>query len=396
MDDRDLVKPGAVLRRFADNGGNFLENVRERVTAPEQRKRLRRWGIQEAAEMIGRSTQSIRQLEASEPEWLASLGGVPRDIAKNRRLYSLAHINRYRDHFGTRNRRPPGAKPVRCAVTNFKGGAAKTTTAVHLAQKCALEGYRVLAIDLDPQATFTLLFGFIPDLDFSHEQTISDVLVTNPESLGDVIRPTYFTGVDLVPANLALQDCELLLANPEANQHRQTGVTAVDRLELAIRSVEDSYDIIIIDCGPNLGILTLNAVRAASGLLIPMPPGMADFGSAIMFFQTMAELLENPRFDKPLDFLKILITRHTGTNEAKDTEAMIRLAFAPYVLEEAMVTSVEIERAANDFGSIYDIEVPRGSGDAYRRAVKAMDQANTGVVEVFRKVWAEQAIRQAA
>lgn len=393
MNDNLLLRPGTVFRSCADNGGDFLERIRAEVTSPEQRKRLRRWGIQDAAEMVGRSAQSIRQLEGSLPEWLE--GGIPRDPGSNRRLYTLAHINRYRDHFGTRNRRPPGSTAIRCAVTNFKGGAAKTTTAVHLAQKCALEGYRVLAIDLDPQATFTLLFGLIPDLDIASEQTISDVLVSNPEALGSVIKPTYFTGVDLVPANLALQDCELLLGNPEANQSRQTGLAVVERLDMAIRSVEDSYDVVVVDCGPNLGILTLNAVRAATGLLIPMPPGMADFGSAVMFFQTMAELLENPRFSKPLDFLKILITRHTGSNDAKQTEAMIRLAFAPYVLDEVMVQSVEIERAANDFGSVYDIEVPRGSEEAYRRAAKAMDQANDGVLEVFRQVWAEQALRRA-
>ena len=254
----------------------------------------------------------------------------------------------------------------------------------------------MLAIDLDPQASFTLLFGLIPDLDVAPEQTISDVLVSNPTMLSQVIQPTYFTGVDLVPANLALQDCELLLGNPEVNSARSSGLTAIQRLDEAIRSVEDAYDVIVIDCGPNLGILTLNAVHAASGLLIPMPPAMADFGSAVMFFQTMATLLANPRFAKPLDFLNILITRHTGSVEAKDTEAMIRLAFKPFVLEQVMVQTVEIERAGNDFGTVYDIEQPRGSGEAYARALKSLDEANGGVLQVFRRVWAEQTIRAAA
>lgn len=337
--------------------------------------------------MIGRSAQSIRQLEATNPDWLVAMGGVPRD--GNRRVYTLSHINRYRDHFGTRNRRPAGSKALRCAVTNFKGGAAKTTTAVHLAQKCALEGYRVLAVDLDPQATFTLLFGLIPDLDIESEQTISDVLVSNPDSMNSVIRPTYFTGIDLVPSNLALQDCEFQLSNPKIVGEPSVSLP-VRRLDQAIRSVEDQYDVIVMDCGPNLGMLTLNAVYAASGLLIPMPPAMADFGSAVMFFSTMADLLEDRRFGKPMDFLKILITRHSGSNDAKQTEAMIRLAFQPYVLDETMVQTVEIERAANDFGSVYDIEVPRGSESAYLRATRAMDAANNSILEVFRQVWADQ------
>lgn len=395
MADSSLTNPGEVFERCAENGSNFLERLRAQITAPEQRKRMRRWGIQEAARLIGRSPQSIRQLEATGEAWLAQLGDVDKD-ASGRRSYTLERINRYREHFGTRSRRPPGSSAIRCAVTNFKGGAGKTTTAVHLAQKCALEGLRVLAIDLDPQASFTLLFGMIPDLDVERDQTIGDVLVSNPAMLGEVIQPTYFTGVDLVPANLALQDCEMLLGNPNANEARAIGLSPVERLNEAIRSVEDQYDVIIIDCGPNLGILTLNAVYAASGLLIPMPPAMADFGSAVMFFQTMSILLSNPRFSKTLDFLNILITRHTGSVEAKQTEAMIRLAFSPYVLDSVMVQTVEIERAGNDFGTVYDIEQPRGSAEAYLRAYRSLEEANDGVLQVFRQVWAEQAIRTAA
>ena len=90
----------------------------------------------------------------------------------------------------------------------------------------------------------------------------------------------------------------------------------------------------------------------------------ADFGSAVMFFQTMSILLSNPRFSKTLDFLNILITRHTGSVEAKQTEAMIRLAFSPYVLDSVMVQTVEIERAGNDFGTVYDIE-PLQNGDIW-------------------------------
>lgn len=75
---------------------------------------------------------------------------------------------------------------------------------------------------------------------------------------------------------------------------------------------------------------------------------------------------------------------------------MIRLAFAPYVLDDVMVQTVEIERAGNDFGTVYDIEQPRGSGEAYARAVKSLDDANAGVLQIFRRVWAEQTIRAAA
>lgn len=392
--ETDLLRnPGALFEQCADSGSSFLERIREQATAPEQRKTLRRWGIQDAARMIGRTAQTIRQAEANDARFTAPpLGAVERD-GGGHRAYTLARINHYRDLFDTRLRRPPGSSALRCAVTNFKGGAGKTTTAVHLAQKCALEGLRVLMIDLDPQASSTLLFGMIPDIDVDREQTIGDVLVENPAMLRDIIQPSYFTGVDLVPANLALQDAELLLANPLANQERRSGLSAVERLEQAIASVEDEYDVVVLDCGPNLGILTLNAVFAASGLLIPMPPAMADFGSAVLFCQTMSALLSNPRFAKALEFMRILITRHSGTVEAKNTEAMIRLAFQPFVLEPVMVQTVEVERASNDFGTIYEIEQPRGSAEAYRRALASLDAANGAMLDVFKGCWAAQALR---
>lgn len=395
MTEQSLRKPGQVFEAFAEAGTNFLQQIRQVVTAPGQTKRMRRWGIQEAAVMVGRSAQSLRQSEANDFRFTAPpLGPVDRDASGNR-SYSLARINAYRDLFGTRLRRPAGSHAIRCVVTNFKGGAGKTTTAVHLAQKCALEGLRVLVVDLDPQATTTLFFGLIPDLHIEPDHTISGVLVDNPALLRNVIQPSYFTGIDLVPANLSLQDAELELANPRINQQERTGLGAIDRLSHALMSVEDEYDVVVMDCGPNLGILTLNAVRAASGLLIPMQPAMADFGSAVLFFQAMAALMSEPRFGRPLEFLRILVTRHTGNKEAKDTEAMIRIAFRPFVLDPVMVQTIEVERASNDFGAVYDIERPRGTLEAYRRALAAVDATNNAMIQLFKDVWAQQALRAA-
>lgn len=393
MDNGLLKQPGSIFERWAESGGTFLSQVREQVTAPEQTKKMRRWGIQEAARLIGRTPQTVRSAEANDPRFSTlPFGPVSRDSAGHRE-YTLERINRYRDLFETRRRRPPGSTCIRCAVTNFKGGAGKTTTAVHLAQRCALEGLRVLMIDLDPQATTTLFFGLIPDVHVEREQTVGDILVDNPTMLRTAIQPSYFPGVDLIAANLTLQDAELQLGNPLVNQEKITGLNPIQRLDVAIQSVEDEYDVVILDCGPNLGILTLNAVYAANGLLIPMQPAMADFGSAVSFCQTMATLLSNPRFAKPLEFVRILVTRHTGTKQAKQSEAMIRLAFDPNVLDPVMVQTTEIERSANEFGTFYDFEKPRGSPEGHQRALLAMEAVNGAMLEVFSNVWSEQAVR---
>lgn len=260
-----------------------------------------------------------------------------------------------------------------------------------MAQRCALDGYRVLMIDLDPQASTTLFFGLIADVDVSAEQTVVASLVQNPGELRACIQPTYFPGIHLIASSLYLQDAELQLSNPQLNNATALGLSAVDRLDVAIQSVEDDYDIVVIDCGPNLGILSLNAVRAATGLLVPIQPAMADFGSVVLFFETMATLFSAGRFKTSLEFLKVCITRHTGTVEAKNTEAMIRVAFQQYVIDPVMVQTVEVERCFNDFGTVYESERLRGSREAYNRAVAALDAINNAMVLTFREVWERQA-----
>lgn len=376
---------GATLLECAERTSDFLEKVRDAAVAPSSRKVLRTWGIADAADLIGKSENTVRNAE-ERYEHLA-----PARAASGRRAYSLALINAYRDALKTRYVRPAGSSPAVCAVTNFKGGAGKTTTAIHLAQRAALDGLRVLVVDLDAQASLTLLFGFIPDLDISGEDTISETLVSNPGGLLSIIRETYFTGIDLVPSNLQLQDCELQLGNPATNNQSALGVNPIERLSVALDSVKDEYDLIVLDCGPNLGLLTMNAVFAATGMLIPIPPSIADFGSADLFTKTMGALLSSPAFSRPRDFLSVMVTKHTNNAEARDVEAMTRLAFTPHVLAGAMVQTVEVERAVNDFGTVYETEHPRGSGDAYKRAMNSLNEANGQLISLFKSIWASQA-----
>lgn len=376
---------GAILLECSVRTSDFLEKVRDAAVAPSARKELRTWGIADAAAMVGKSENTLRNSEERFPEL------APLRTTNGRRLYSLTLINRYRDVLKTRYVRPEGSTPIVCAVTNFKGGAGKTTTAIHLAQRAALDGFRVLVIDLDAQASLTLLFGLIPDLDIAAEDTITDILVSNPGGLLSIIRETYFTGIDLVPSNLQLQDCELELGNPATNNHKLLGLNAIERLSVAIDSVKSEYDLVVLDCGPNLGLLTMNAVYAANGLLIPIPPSIADFGSADLFTKTMGTLLSSPPFNRPRDFLSVMVTKHTNNAEARDVEAMTRLAFKPHVLAGAMVQTVEVERAVNDFGTVYETEHPRGSGDAYKRALNSLNEANGQLIELFKSVWAARA-----
>jgi chromosome partitioning protein len=256
-------------------------------------------------------------------------------------------------------------------------------------QKCALEGLKVLCIDLDPQATLTLGFGFVPDIHLEAEDTICAALAESAEKIREVTKITYFDGISLIPANLALADMELFLPNLEEQKPLIPKLGKPhERLKKALNLVKDTYDVIVLDCGPNLGILTINAVTAANGLLVPIPPMMADFGSFVTFSGTLSALFGG--INKSFDFFKILLTKHSSSNEAKSIEKSMRERFGRYMLTNHIVSSVEIEKAAAQFGSVY--EMPRTSNEPYKRAIKSLDSVFNEIIDAFKIIWKTQVI----
>lgn len=141
---------------------------------------------------------------------------------------------------------------------NQKGGVAKTTTAINLSSQWAKNGKKVLLIDLDPQASATRsIFG---DLEF--EDTVFDVL-TNEISVADAIVESENFGIDVVPSEIMLSGIEIIMA-------AKFGRESI--LKRALAEIKDEYDIIVIDCSPSLGLLTVNALIASQDIVIPICP----------------------------------------------------------------------------------------------------------------------------
>ena len=181
-----------------------------------------------------------------------------------------------------------------CAVINQKGGTGKTTTSINISCGLALEGQRVLLIDLDPQSHSTIGLGFEPA---SYKYAIHDVLV-NKTNIQETILKSKIKNLDLIPSHIRLDRAEQQLT-PEMFKE--------SRLHKAIRNLD--YDFIIIDCRPTLGTLTVNALYACDFILVPCEMSRYSLEGFSDLMETIDNVKNNKRREKE-DFIRILLTKY--------------------------------------------------------------------------------------
>jgi chromosome partitioning protein len=374
-----------------------LFNLRARLFPPNAAKELRLFSSGEAASLIGISDAYLRQLS------LAGEGPAPASLTGGRRAYTLAQINEYRRFLSRENARENGRGylPTRrannhlqvIAVTNFKGGSGKTTTSAHLSQYLALRGFRVLAIDLDPQSSLSTLFGVQPETDLSENETLYAAIRYDDRRrpLSAVIRPTYFTGIDLVPANLELQEFEhdtpRVLARGERGEHD----LFFNRVRQTIAEVKENYDVVVIDCPPQLGFLTLGALCAATGVLVTVHPQMLDVASMSQFLLMTADLLSVVRQaggTLRYDFLRYLITRYEP-QDGPQTQIVgfLRNLFGERVLTNPMLKSTAVSDAGLTKQTLYEIGRQGLGRSTYGRAIEALDAVNGEIERLVKHGW---------
>lgn len=327
---------------------------------PDSRKTLRKFHPAEVSELTGISMSNLRtrHQDGSFPE-------VETD-SRGRRLYSAEDIDQIRHIMARTGRNGDAYLPGRregdalqvISIVNFKGGSSKTTTAIHLAQRYALRGYRVLAVDMDPQASLTTMFGYRPEIEFTENGTIYDALkYEDPVPLSNVVRQTYFHNLDLAPAGLLLSEYETETAY--ALQHK-LDPPFTQRLAIALDEIEENYDLVIIDCPPQLGFTTMTALLASTGLLITVVPSMLDVASMAQFLEMAGETVQTlEEATGPVDwaFLKFLITRYEPTDIPQSQMAgFLRSILLDQVLNTAMLKSTAISDAGMTQQTIYELE----------------------------------------
>lgn len=173
------------------------------------------------------------------------------------------------------------------AMCNQKGGVGKTTTTINLAAALAEVGRKVLIVDFDPQGAASVGLG-IPTHEL--ETTVYNLLVDRSASIDDAIVATNFAGLDVLPANIDLSAAEVQLVGEVARE---------SILARVLRPVMDDYDVIFIDCQPSLGLLTVNALTAAHGVLIPLECEFFALRGVALLVETIEKVRDrlNPRLE---------------------------------------------------------------------------------------------------
>ena len=358
-----------------------LDNIKDQVFAPTGKKQFNKtYKISEAADLIYRHKSGIRKAENE------GLIESCREAGSKYRGFTLEQLNAARSYFGSEPRLGSNEEAEVIAVQNFKGGVAKTTISVHLAQWLAIRGFRVLIIDLDSQASTTTMFGYTPDIEIDEADTVAPYIYGDQRTIHYAIRKTHIPNLSLIPSNLQLYQAEYHI------QAMSNEKAVYSYLPAALEDIKQDFEFIIIDPPPALGMFSMNALVAATSMLVPMPPRMLDFASSMQFFsmmkETITEIQKRLNFELDYNFIKIIISKKKQRlNDEKnaraedDIVAIARKVLGKrWMLDNAIYESSAIDNAVNQFSTLYEI---KATNKSHRMALEAMDVIFKEVLDEF-------------
>ncbi|GAA3725212.1 plasmid partitioning protein RepA [Sphingomonas cynarae] len=373
---------------LADAGERMIERLRRKAFLPESRKGLNiRFGIAEAAQLLGCSTNRIRMAEED--------GRLPPAPAADngRRLgYPIEALLNMRDVLGASPARAPLDVPAVIAVQNFKGGVGKSTVTTHLAHYLGVQGYRVLVVDCDSQATTTTLFGFNPHFNITRAETLYPYLSIEPtqSDLLYAVKRTPWPNVDLIPSNLELFDVEYELA-AAGSDGGSVLAARFRKLKRGLADLARNYDIVLLDPPPALGTISLAVMQAANALLVPMAATTPDFCSTVQFLSMMDQVLHQlagAGIAVDYSFVRLICSKFDGNDPSHAmVRAIMEQSFGPALLPVPILESAEISHAAMRMMTVYELDKPIGTPKTHKRSRANLDEALGQVEQLVRQGW---------
>jgi chromosome partitioning protein len=245
------------------------------------------------------------------------------------------------------------------AMCNQKGGVGKTTTTINLGAALAEYGRKVLLVDFDPQGALSVGLGINPhELD----TTVYQLLMDRKVDVHDVVQHTSVPGLDVLPANIDLSAAEVQLVGEVAREMV---------LARALRPIADEYDVIMIDCQPSLGLLTVNALTAAHGVVIPLECEFFALRGVALLVETIEKIQDrlNPR----LEIDGIVATMYDSrTLHSREVVARVVEAFGDNVFHTVIARTVKFPDATVAAEPITSYAATSAGAEAYRSLAREL------------------------
>ncbi len=254
-----------------------------------------------------------------------------------------------------------GHGPARIiALCNQKGGVGKTTTTINLGAALAEYGRRVLCVDFDPQGALSAGLGVS-----THEvPNIYDLLVGTLKETSEAIQPTRTENLDVIPANIDLSAAEVHLVNEVAREQI---------LARVLRKVVNDYDVILIDCQPSLGILTVNALTASHGVLIPLECEYFALRGVALLVETIDKVRD--RLNPALALDGILATMYDSrTLHSREVLERVVETFGDRVFESVIGRTVKFPDASVAGAPITEFAPEHAAAESYRQLARELIQ----------------------